>query len=386
MRMAVVLGTRPEITKLAPVIWTLEAQELPYALIHTGQHYTPEMDSVFFEQLWLPEPVLNLHAGEPGARHGAQTGAMLGGLETAFADLGVDRVMVLGDTNTVLAGALVAAKMHLPIGHVEAGLRSYDRTMPEEVNRVVADHVATQLYAPTKQAVDNLAAEGLRQGVLLTGNTIVDTVLAVIARTDAAALLAQHGLQSKGFVFLTLHRQENTDNPERLESLLQGLKAATRAVGLPLVYSMHYRTKARIAAYGLERQLADIPGLVLLHPPVDLLQSLAFQRHARLVLTDSGGLQEESCILGTPCVTLRENTERPETIELGCNVLAGWRPAGIVESVERMMQRDRGWPNPFGDGKAAQRCVAAMFDRPDLDPGELRPPAVGVEGAKGPWS
>jgi UDP-N-acetylglucosamine 2-epimerase (non-hydrolysing) len=378
MNCAVVLGTRPEITKLAPVIWFMRSKGLPYVLIHTGQHFTPQMDRVFFEQLDLPEPDVNLHAGEPGASHGAQTGAMLAGLEASFASLAVDRVMVLGDTNTVLAGALVAAKMNLPIGHVEAGLRSFDRTMPEEVNRVVADHVATQLYAPTRQAVANLAAEGLRNGVLLTGNTIVDTVEAVAARAGGAELLAQYGHRSRAFMFLTLHRQENTDHPERLAMLLEGLRQAAKVTGLPLVYSMHYRTKARIEAYGYEDRLASIPGLVLLHPPVDLLQSLAFQRHARLVLTDSGGLQEEACILGTPCVTLRDNTERPETIELGCNVLAGCRPEAIVGSVEKMLALKGGWPNPFGDGKAAQRCVAAIYDRPDLDPGELK--AVTVKG------
>lgn len=376
------LGTRPEITKLAPVIWALEAHSLPFALIHTGQHYAPEMDRVFFEQLRLPEPTVNLHAGEPGLRHGAQTGAMLAGLEVAFAELGVDRVVVLGDTNTVLAGALVAAKMLLPVGHVEAGLRSFDRSMPEEVNRVVADHVATQLYAPTRQAVANLAAEGLHSGVLLTGNTIVDTVQSVIGRVDAQQLLARHELRSRGFLFLTLHRQENTDNPERLGLLLEGLRRAAAATGLPLVYSMHYRTKDRLAAFGYERRLAGIPGLVLLHPPVDLLQSLAFQRHARLVLTDSGGLQEEACILGTPCVTLRDNTERPETIELGCNVLAGCNPETIVRSVEKMLAMEPGWPNPYGDGKAALRCVAAICERPDLNPGELEPASVEGVGAR----
>lgn len=378
MNCAVVLGTRPEITKLAPVIWFMEGRGLPYVLVHTGQHFTPEMDSVFFEQLQLPEPTVNLRAGEPGASHGAQTGAMLAGLERVFVDLGVDRVMVLGDTNTVLAGVLAAAKMNIPVGHVEAGLRSFDRTMPEEVNRVVADHVATQLYAPTRQAVANLAAEGLVTGVLLTGNTIVDTVQAMSERADSDGLLKRHGLGSRGFVFVTLHRQENTDHPERLALLLEGLRRTAAVTGLPLVYSMHYRTKARIEAYGFEDRLAGIPGLILLHPPVDLLQSLAFQRHARIVLTDSGGLQEEACILGTPCVTLRDNTERPETIELGCNVLAGCRPESIVESVEKMLARKGGWPNPFGDGLAAQRCVAAIYERPDLDPGELR--AVTVEG------
>ncbi len=378
MKIAVVLGTRPEITKLAPVIWALEQHSVPYALIHTGQHYSYEMDRVFFETLGLPEPTLNLHAGEAGARHGAQTGLMLQRVEAAFLDLGIDRAIVHGDTNSTLAGALVAAKLNLPVGHVEAGLRSFDRTMPEEVNRVVTDHVATHLFAPTEVARANLEREGVVAGVEITGNTIVDTVFRLRGRFEEGATIRRLGLESKRFMYLTLHRQENTDEPERLREILAGLRRTAAETRLPLIFSMHYRTKTRLEAYHMLGDLEAIPGLRVLHPPVGLFESLELQHHARLVLTDSGGLQEESCILGTPCVTIRENTERPETLAIGCNALAGFQEESIVAAVKAMLQREPGWPNPFGDGLAGRRCVAALTGQRDLHPG---PVAGFAEGA-----
>lgn len=371
MTCAVILGTRPEITKLAPVLWALREQAIPHALIHTGQHYSYEMDKVFFEALELAPPAVNLAAGEAGASHGAQTGAILQGIEQAFFDLAVDKVIVHGDTNSTLAGALAGAKLNLPVGHVESGLRSYDRTMPEEVNRVVVDHVATHLWAPTAVAVENLAREGLRDGVRLTGNTIVDTVHGLRPRLAAASFVDRQGLTPGRFIYLTLHRQENTDQPERLGLIVAGLRETACETGLPLVFSMHYRTQERLARAGLTDELAAIPGLRLLHPPVGLLASLELQLHAALVLTDSGGLQEEACILGTPCVTIRENTERPETLAIGSNVLAGYRPAGILAAVRQQLGKPGDWPNPFGDGLAARRCLASLLELPGLDPGPL---------------
>lgn len=378
MKTAVVLGTRPEITKLAPVIWALEQHAAPYALIHTGQHFSYEMDKVFFETLDLPEPTLNLGAGQAGAKHGAQTGLMLQRLEAAFFDLGIDRAIVHGDTNSTLAGALVAAKLNMPIGHVEAGLRSFDRTMPEEVNRVVADHVASLLFAPTAVARANLEREGITAGIEVTGNTIVDTVYHLRGTFEQGATIQGLGVASKRFIYLTLHRQENVDDPERLRRILGGLRLAALDTGFPIVFSMHYRTKDRVAAYGMEDLLEAIPGLIVLHPPVGLFESLELQHHARLVMTDSGGLQEESCILGTPCVTIRENTERPETLAIGCNALAGYREETILAAVKEMLERGPGWPNPFGDGLAGARCVATLLGRPDLHPGPLAPLGEGV--------
>jgi len=375
MKCGIVLGTRPEIIKLAPVIWLLRQSSLPYAVIHTGQHYSYEMDTSFFETLELDPPDVNLATGADGASHGVQTGAMFGQLEAAFADLAVDRVLVHGDTNSTLAGALVGAKLNLPVGHVEAGLRSFDRTMPEEVNRVVADHVASQLYAPTQAAMANLAREGLSG--TLCGNTIVDTIEAMRERLSLRADWQRLGLMPGEYMFLTLHRQENVDNSARLASIVAGLSLIAQRIQLPIVFSMHYRTRDRLQRTGLLGKLADIPRLTVLHPPIGLLESLALQSEARLVLTDSGGLQEEACVLGTPCVTLRENTERPETLEIGANVLGGYRPQTMLAAVEAMLDRRGCWPNPFGDGRAAARCVAAIMARPDLNPGELVLPVIG---------
>jgi UDP-N-acetylglucosamine 2-epimerase (non-hydrolysing) len=368
---AIVLGTRPEIVKLAPVVWAFQRHGLPLVIVHTGQHYSHEMDRAFFRALDLPEPDYHLVAGEAGASHGVQTGTMLQRLEPVVVEQRVDRLIVHGDTNSTLAGALVGAKLNLPVGHVEAGLRSYDRTMPEEVNRVIVDHIATSLYAPTAVAAGNLAREGLTKGVSVTGNTFVDTLYRLRPRLAAAAKLAEVGVARGAYAYVTLHRQENVDHPGRLALILSGLDMVARATGLRLALSLHYRTKDRLERFGLSGRLASIPGLIALHPPVGLVESLELQAHAALVLTDSGGLQEEACVLGTPCVTIRENTERPETLAIGANILAGYHPETILAAARRMLAAPRGWPNPFGDGLAGARCLADIMQRPDLDPGPL---------------
>ncbi len=354
MRTAIVLGTRPEITKLAPVIKAFAAKGADFLLIHTGQHFSQEMDQAFFDVLDLPAPAYNLHVPEGG--HGYRTGKMLIGIEDVLRKDPVDYMVVHGDTNSTVAGALVAAKLNLPVGHVEAGLRSFDRTMPEEVNRVICDHIATDLFAPTREAVGWLGAEGLTKGVFLTGNTIVDSVYYLKERLPDT-LLAHYGVKHGRYMFLTCHRQENTDDPVRLAGIIDGLALVARDSGLPILYSMHPRTKGRLEQYGLFGRLEVIPGLRIIFPPIGFLESLTFQAHATLVLTDSGGLQEESCILGVPCVTLRENTERPETLGIGSNVLAGYDPQAILAACRRMTGRRGGWVNPYGDGRSGERIV-----------------------------
>lgn len=381
MTCAVVLGTRPEIIKLAPVIWLLVRHELRFALIHTGQHWSYEMDQTFFRTLDLPPPDFHLGVGEAGASHGVQTGVMLQRLEPVIQGHGITRVLVHGDTNSTVAGALVGAKLNLPVGHVESGLRSFDRRMPEELNRVVVDHLATGLYAPTPVAVDNLAREGLTRGVRLTGNTFVDTLYRLRPRLlEGGPGPAGAGVRPGEYAYVTLHRQENVDHPERLGLILAGLRQTAEQTGLRLVLSLHYRTKDRLGRFGLDDQLAAIPGLVVLHPPVGLIDSLQLQAHAALVLTDSGGIQEEACVLGTPCVTIRENTERPETLSIGANTLAGYHPETILAAARRMLVQPRGWPNPFGDGRAGDRCLAEIMERPDLDPGPLEAPGTAGPG------
>lgn len=354
LRTAIVLGTRPEIVKLAPVIKAFQARGADFLLIHTGQHFSQEMDQAFFDVLDLPEPAYNLHVPEGG--HGYRTGKMLMGVEEVLEKDPVDYMVVHGDTNSTLAGALVAAKLNLPVGHVEAGLRSFDRTMPEEVNRVICDHIATHLFAPTREALGWLDAEGLRENVFLTGNTVVDSVYYLKERLPDG-LLAGYGVRPGDYMFLTCHRQENTDDPARLSGIIDGLALTAREFGLPIIYSMHPRTKGRLEQYGLAGKLAAIPGMRIIFPPIGFLESLTLQAHAALVLTDSGGLQEESCILGVPCVTLRENTERPETLDIGSNALAGYDPQAILAACRRMIGRRGGWINPYGDGHSGERIV-----------------------------
>jgi UDP-N-acetylglucosamine 2-epimerase (non-hydrolysing) len=265
-----------------------------------------------------------------------------------------DIVLVEGDTNTVLAGALAASKLQIKVGHVEAGLRSHDRTMPEEINRVLADHVSDFLFAPTEKARKNLLNEGVEENkIFVTGNTIVDAVYQNlgIARRKADAL-TKLNLITKEYFLMTAHRQENVDAKNRLKCILEGLVLVYHEFNIPIIYPIHPRTMKRIKEFGLEN-----PEGVELIEPLGFLEFLQLEANAKLVLTDSGGVQEETCILKVPCVTLRDNTERPETLDVGSNVLAGVNQNKILKGVKKMRDREANWKNPFGDGKAGERIV-----------------------------
>ena len=348
---AVVLGTRPEIVKMTPVIRALDSRNIDYFVIHTGQHYSYSLDRVFFEQLELEPPAYNIEAGS--ATHGVQTARILEGVEEILIARKPETVLVQGDTNSVLAGALAAAKLHIRVGHVEAGLRSYDRHMPEEVNRVLADHCSDYLFAPTENAVKILLGEGIPENmVYLTGNTVVDALyqnIEIARRTSS--ILAELELQPARYFLVTAHRQENVDNPERFASILDGLDRVAGFYHQPLIYPVHPHARAKIKEFGLET-----PNLKLIDP-VDYFDSLILQNYARCVLTDSGGIQEEACILGVPCVTLRDNTERPETLEVGANMVAGTDAENILECVRLTFEYERRWNNPFGDGTAGEKIV-----------------------------
>ena len=349
---AIVLGTRPEIIKLSPVIRAAESRDLPFTLIHTGQHYSEELDEVFFEELMLPRPDYNLAVGS--ASQGKQTGEMLAGIEEVLTDDGADVVLVQGDTNSVLAGAIATAKLDPKLGHVEAGLRSYDRDMPEDINRVLTDHASDYLFAPTESAAENLHREGVdEERVYVTGNTIVDAVQQnrTIA-ADRSSVLSKLGLSEEEFVLMTAHRAENVDDRDRFVDMLAGVAQVGAEFGLPVVYPIHPRARDRIDQLDI-----SVPDSVRLVDPLDFLDFLRLEDTAKLVLTDSGGVQEETCILGTPCVTMRDSTERPETVDVGANVLVGTDPAAIVDGAERMIDRSGAWPNPFGDGTAAEEIL-----------------------------
>ena len=352
-----VLGTRPEIIKLSPLIRECGRRQIPFFVLHTGQHYSYEMDRVFFEDLELPAPQYNLDAGS--GLHGEQTGKILAGTERVLLAHRPDAVLVQGDTNTVLAGALAATKLHIPVGHVEAGLRSFDRRMPEEINRIVADHVSDLLFAPTETAARYLRREGIpEEKISVTGNTVVDAVFQnqEIAKKKTG-VTERVGAREGDFILVTAHRAENVDDRGRLAGILEGLGAVGEESGMQVIFPVHPRTAKMIREFGLETR-----GIRIV-PPLGYLEFLLLESRAALILTDSGGIQEEACVLGVPCVTLRENTERPETLEVGSNVLAGTDPMTIQQRSREMRSRDRGWENPYGDGHAGERILEVLARR-----------------------
>ena len=351
---AIVLGTRPEIIKLAPVILACERRGLPYTLIHTGQHYSEDLDEIFFEQFDLEPPAHDLGVGS--ASHGVQTAEMLTGIERILQDERPDVLLVQGDTNSVLAGALAASKLQVPVGHVEAGLRSFDRDMPEEINRVVTDHVSTYLFAPTPTAAAQLEREAVAGDIVETGNTVVDALYTFrdLAR-ERSTVLADRGLRAGEFYLMTAHRAENVDDAERFASLLGGVARFARETDRPVLYPIHPRAADRLDAFDL-----DVPEGIEVIEPQSFLDFLTLEDAAALVFTDSGGVQEETCILGTPCVTLRYSTERPETAFVGANMIAGLDPEDVVEAGRRMLGKPGGWTVPFGDGDAADRILDAV--------------------------
>ncbi len=357
MKTAIILGTRPEIIKCSPIIRELECRHLEYFVLHTGQHYSYNMDKVFFEQLNLPDAKYNLDVGS--GLHGKQTGKMLAGIEDILLKELPDVVLVQGDTNTVLAGALAAAKLGIKVGHIEAGLRSYDHNMPEEINRVLADHCSDFLFAPTETSKQILLKEGLDASkVFQVGNTVVDAAYQnlKIAQTKTD-IFNQLGIKPKRFLLTTSHRQENVDNKSRFAQIILGLQKVQKEFNLPLIYPIHPRAKKQLETFNLSSE-----GLTLVEP-MDYLAFLQLESKAKLALTDSGGVQEETCILGTPCVTLRDNTERPETLAVGSNVLAGADAERILAAAKVMGAKVGGWCNPFGDGKASERIVNVLFDK-----------------------
>ena len=353
-RIAIVLGTRPEIIKMSPVIRECERLGLDYFILHTGQHYSYNMDKVFFEQLGLPEAKYNMDVGS--GSHAKQTAKMLTGLERILQKEKPDVVLVEGDTNTVFAGALVASKLHVKVGHVEAGLRSYDRNMPEEINRVLTDHCSDYLFAPTEKSRQILLGEGIHDNkIFVTGNTIVDALYQNLSISeDRINHLNDLELTPKEYFLVTAHRQENVDVKERFEGIIKGLELVAKEFGLPVVYPIHPRARKMMNHFGLKAN-----GIEFIEP-LDYLSFLQLEARAKLVLTDSGGVQEEACILKVPCVTLRDNTERHETIDVGSNILAGTNAESIVSKTKEMMDRDNNWGNPFGDGNAGKRIVEIL--------------------------
>lgn len=357
-KLAIILGTRPEIIKMAPVVLECQKRAVPFFILHTGQHYSPNMDELFFKELGLPEPRYNLRLG--GFNYYKQIGSFIPQIKAVLEKERPDAVLVQGDTVTVVAGALAAAKIGIPVAHHEAGLRSRDLTMPEEINRTFTDHVSDFLFAPTKTAVRNLVEEGVsRKKIFLTGNTIVDVVKQYRHLHKNSPLVKDLKLKKKRYFLVTAHRTENVDNRTRLANIFRGLHLVKEHFkNFDIVYPMHPRTQKKSQEFGLQ-----------LHPeirviePIGYFDMLSLQKHARLIITDSGGLQEEGTILKVPMVTIRDNTERPETVRAGFNTLVpGVEPRAILAKTKLMLAKKHVWTNPFGDGKTGRRIVSMLTE------------------------
>jgi UDP-N-acetylglucosamine 2-epimerase (non-hydrolysing) len=358
-----VAGARPNYMKIKPVLDALEARGARTLLVHTGQHYDESMNDVFFRDLGLRAP--DHHLGAGSGSHAEQTARVMTAFEPLVDLVAPDAVVVVGDVNSTLACALVAAKAGRTVAHVEAGLRSRDWSMPEEINRVVTDRVSDLLFAPSPDAVANLRAEGYREDQIhLAGNVMIDTLYANLDRALTSDTLARYGVTAGEFGLVTLHRPANVDAPEMLAALLAALGQV--AATTPLLLPVHPRTATRLESAG-------VPERLRLVPPAGYLDFIALQASARLVLTDSGGVQEETTALGTPCLTLRDNTERPITVTEGTNQVVGRDPARIVAAAADVLRNPPAKRRPaLWDGKAGQRIAEALLDRLRT-PNSLRP-------------
>ena len=368
MKIATILGTRPEIIKMAPIIDEISKRDIDQIVLHTGQHYDAEMSDNFFKDLNIRTPDYNIHVGS--GTHGKQTGLMMQRIEEVLLEEKPDIVLVQGDTNAVLAGALVASKLHIPIGHVEAGLRSFDMTMPEEVNRRVADVSSLMYFVPTVESAINLLAEGVsRKNLFVTGNTVVDACfrhleLAKEKGISEQSLKELNIDEMDNILTLTMHRAENVDVKERVVNIIDALKQLD---DMNIIFPIHPRTKNTLEKFGLFEELNNLEHVNIIKP-LGYLDFLYLTSVSTLILTDSGGLQEEAITLDVPALTLRYNTERPETVTAGGNILVGSDKDAILENARKILDDEefankmRNAVNPYGQGESAKLTVDAIED------------------------
>jgi len=348
MKILHIVGARPQFVKAAMVSRAWVAKEAEY-LLHTGQHYSVEMSRLFFDELDLRKPDINLDAG--GGSHAEQTSRMLTGIDAYLEDVQPAHVLIYGDTNSTLAGALAASKREIPISHVEAGLRSFNRSMPEEINRVVGDHLSDLLFCPTEEAVRNLAAEGITSGVHLVGDVMADALFIFVKVAEKRSdILSKLGLAAGGYALATAHRSGNVDDKPKLEEIIRGFAQINSAIVLPL----HPRTEKMLKAFGL-----SFSENVRVIEPVGYLDMLMLEKHADCILTDSGGIQKEAYLLGVRCITMREETEWVETVEAGWNVLAGADAEKIAKNYDDFHPGGARAPL-YGGGDAADKIVGAI--------------------------
>ncbi|MEZ5552614.1 MAG: UDP-N-acetylglucosamine 2-epimerase (non-hydrolyzing) [Pseudomonadales bacterium] len=359
MKIATVVGARPQFIKAAAIsriIGMQNASGVDEVLIHTGQHHDENMSGVFFNELGIPAPRYNLAIA--GGNHGAMTGRMLSAIEEVLLEEKPDWLLIYGDTNSTLAGALAAAKLHIPVAHVEAGLRSFNMRMPEEVNRIVADRLSTLLFCPTATAVNNLTAEGITQGVHNVGDVMYDVSLYYAERAQAMSrILERLKLTHRQYILATCHRAENTDDPNRLREILEAL--AQLAGHAPVVLPLHPRSRKQIAAIGYQQLLDSL----IITEPLAFLDMISLERSAKAILTDSGGVQKEAFFYRVPCFTMRDETEWVETVESGWNQIVGADRNRIVEAVLACGPPVRADASPYGDGHASEAILRELHGR-----------------------
>lgn len=361
MRVAIIVGTRPEIIKMSSIVKACRERDIECIVVHTGQHYSYDMEGIFYEQLGLGLPRYNLGIKSTSPfLQSEHTGRMLIAIEKILLDEKPNVVLVQGDTNTVLAAAICVNKlktnpinMPIKLGHVEAGLRSFDMQMTEEINRKLADHMSDYLFVPTELSKQHVVREAIDPKIVfVTGNTIVDAVKQNQAAAAATDILKKYELTPQKYCFVTAHRQENVDSYTRYAGILEGLRQVKEVTGLEVVYALHPRAKKMLVQLGLE-----LPGNITVIEPVGFLEALELERRARLILTDSGGIQEEASIFNVPCVTLRDNTERQETVTAGYNMLAGTNPTSILDSAKIMLAKKFSWKPLYGNGTTGAEIV-----------------------------
>lgn len=362
MKIINIVGARPNFMKIAPLMAEYAKHDhIQPLLVHTGQHYDEKMSDLFFCQLEIPEPDINLAVGS--GSHAIQTAEIMKAFEPVVLEYRPDAVLVVGDVNSTIACGLVAVKLGVKLIHVEAGLRSFDRSMPEEINRVLTDSISDLLFCTEQSGVDNLIHEGIpEEKILLVGNVMIDTLLKHRARADKSAILDCLNLNGDEYVVLTLHRPSNVDDVGTLSRILEALEVIQN--DMPVIFPVHPRTRRNLYSTPLGARVSAMLGLRLLDP-VGYLDFLKLMSSARIVLTDSGGIQEETTVLRIPCLTLRETTERPITVEVGSNRIVGTDPSKIIDTYRQVMNGGLSDPQlpPLWDGKASERIVRILLDR-----------------------
>ena len=359
MKIALVVGARPNFMKVGPVYFELKKHSrYTPLLIHTGQHYDKNLSEIFFEQLGFPEP--DVYLGVGSGTHGVQTAKIMIAFEQFLLQEKPDLVLVAGDVNSTVACAIDAVKLHIPVAHLEAGLRSYDRRMPEEINSIETDCISSMLLTPSKDADENLIREGIsKEKIFLVGNAMIDSLIKYEKQAEHSKTMDELGLEKQSYALITLHRPSNVDDRDNLEIILDAFSEISKKI--PLVFPMHPRTRKQLSVFGLEEKVDAITNLKLIDP-IGYLDFLKLEKYAQFVLTDSGGIQEETTVFGVPCLTLRENTERPITIELGTNQLVELNKDVIIQKVTAILNGTykKGSIPPLWDGHAAQRIVQVM--------------------------